>query len=89
MTTTNTATPAENSKSKRQPPPREVLVREHEVVRYAELVYRDRLGAGEAERMIAKDKDNGQKLHVRAQSYAPVVRSLLTIIAKEGREVRS
>lgn len=39
----------------------------------AEAVYRDRLGERDVARMIAEDKDNGEKLRGRAQSYAPLV----------------
>lgn len=39
----------------------------------AEAVYRARLGERDVARMIADDKDNGEKLRSRAQSYAPLV----------------
>lgn len=39
----------------------------------AEAVYRDRLGERDIARMIADDKDNGEKLRGRAKIYEPLV----------------
>lgn len=39
----------------------------------AEAVYRDRLGDHDVARMIADDKDNGEKLRGRAKIYEPLV----------------
>jgi len=66
------------------PRPPEFRPDETLVADLAEAVYRDRLGAGGAEQMIAADEDNGQKLRGRAQIYAPIVRSVL--VALEARK---
>lgn len=36
--------------------------------------------AGAVRRVLAEDKDNGQKMRGRAMAYAPIVRALLTIL---------
>lgn len=36
--------------------------------------------AGAVRRVLAEDKDNGQKIRGRAMAYAPIVRALLTIL---------
>lgn len=39
----------------------------------AEAVYRDRMGERDVAKMIADDKDNGEKLRGRAKIYEPLV----------------
>lgn len=46
-------------------------------------VYKARLGPKDTASMITKDKDQGQKLAVRAQSYAPIIRAVLDYQLKE------
>lgn len=47
---------------------------DHERIKdIAEAVYRDRLGERDTARMIADDKDQGQKLRARAGIYVPLV----------------
>lgn len=50
----------------------------------SEQVYRKRLiaesGGGTPDRMIAKDKDNGEKLRNRAGSYDPLTRAYLDVL---------
>lgn len=48
----------------------------------SERVYRTRLGA-DAASMIAKDKDNGEKLRSRAASYDPLTRAYLAALGVE------
>lgn len=62
------------------PGPRKVREAEFppEVVRdLSEKVYRERLGEGGAERMIAEDGDQGQKLRTRAAVMDDLTRSYL------------
>lgn len=40
--------------------------------------------AGAVRRMLADDKDDGQKIRNRARAYAPMVRALLTILDLSG-----
>lgn len=54
----------------------------------AEAVYRDRLGPGEAEKMITGDKDQGQKLRARAQCYAPLVAAFARALGVEPRRMK-
>lgn len=49
----------------------------------SEKVYRIRLEqecAGNVDRMIAKDKDDGQKLRNRAGQYDPITRAYLDVL---------
>ena len=59
---------------------------DNEVVRdISEAVYRDRLGAEDVLRMIAKDGDTGQKLRDRSSSYDSLTRSYTRAInARSG-----
>lgn len=54
----------------------------------ADEVYRVRLdddsGKGAAARMIAKDRDEGQKLHRRSRSYIGIVTACLKVLRKRG-----
>lgn len=43
----------------------------------SEKVYRERLGGTDAASMVAKDKDNGEKLRNRAGAYDPLTRVYL------------
>ena len=54
----------------------------------AEAVYRDRLGECDAAAMVAKDKDQGQKLRARAQAYAPLVAPFARALGVELPRVR-
>jgi hypothetical protein len=49
----------------------------------AEAVYRDRLGERDVTRMIADDKDDGQKLRGRAACYEPLVLSFCRALGVE------
>lgn len=52
----------------------------------SERVYRLRLehdSVGNVERMIAKDKDGGEKLRARAASYDPLTRAYLKVFGFE------
>ncbi len=42
--------------------------------------------AGNVERMIAADKDAGQKLEARAQAYSPIVRAVLRALEDMQKE---
>jgi hypothetical protein len=53
------------------------------VRRVSEIVYRDRLGPGEAEKMVAKDGDNGQQLRERAAAYDSLTRSYMRAMGPE------
>lgn len=46
----------------------------------SELVYRARLGESDTAKMIAEDKDQGQKLRSRAGSYDSLTRTYLTVL---------
>lgn len=43
-------------------------------------VYKIRLGKKDAERMLAKDRDNGQKLRSRAESYDVLTKCYITAL---------
>jgi hypothetical protein len=45
-------------------------------------VYIQRLGAGEATKMVAKDKDDGVKLRKRAQVYDELTKCYLRVMEK-------
>lgn len=46
----------------------------------SEKVYRDQLGDDDVARMIAKDKDNGEALRIRAGFYDTLTRSYLKFL---------
>ena len=46
----------------------------------SEAVYRDRLGADDTARMIAKDGDTGQKLRNRAGGYDSLTRTYIAAL---------
>lgn len=49
----------------------------------SEKVYRLRLGAEDTASMIAKDKDNGEKLRARAVCFDTITRAYLEVIYGE------
>jgi hypothetical protein len=60
------------------------LVSDADVQRYSELVYRDRLGPDDLRRALEKE-GGAEKIARDCAIYKPVVRSLLTILAKETK----
>jgi hypothetical protein len=57
----------------RKPPPRPPTLDWEKIRDISEAVYRVRLGPRDTASMIAKDKDEGQKLRQRAEIYDPLV----------------
>jgi hypothetical protein len=53
----------------------------------SELVYRLELGPGGAERMVAKDGDDGSKLRKRAKLYDRLTRTYLRVLREIMPEV--
>lgn len=66
----------------RKAPPRPLTYDDAMIARLCERVYRIRLD-GDAERMIAEDKDDGTKLRRRAMAYAPVISATLDAMHME------
>lgn len=67
------------------------LMSEREVELITIGVYRARLDAtfkGDADRMVAKDKDNGEKLERRAMAYKPIVTETLILAGLYERPER-